>query len=507
VFVLGVRFGSWTAGGSDSYGYVSQADLWLRGRLHVDQPWVSRFAWPEADAVFAPLAYRPGTTPHTIVPTYPPGLPLLMAAFGAVGGRGAQYLVVPFMGALAVWLTWRLGRKAVGETVGLMAALLLASSPAFLFHVMQPLSDVPATTAWLVAALLVMRATPRPVLAGLATAVAILIRPNLAPLALVAAAGLMLTAADARVLRVRRVLLFAAGALPGVAAYAAFNAALYGGPLSSGYGSFAEVFTLDDPGGTLLHYLRLLLDTQTFLIVLAPLGGLAVGGEREGVSRRRVWLALAGTPVTVLGVYAFYVRFPEWTYLRYLLPAYPALLVLSVAGLQWIAGGGRAAVVALRLPPPLRLLPSALVVAVCLLVAAATWREAVTRDLFNIRRVESRYERVAAAVARLTPANAAILCMQHSGTLRYYASRVTVRYDILPPDSLHRATSDLRRAGYQPFILVEEWELEPFRERFPGPGPDGPLDRSPIARLWPVPAVFLYDAEDSGPSLEPGGPR
>jgi hypothetical protein len=224
-------------------------------------------------------------------------------------------------------------------------------------------------------------------------------------------------------------------------------------------------------------------------------------------------LILVGTLVVVLGLYAFYVCFPEWTYLRFVLPAYPALLILSVAGAKWIIG--RAHVAALRLAPSAfrrppsatRLLPSALLVAVCLFVAATTWREAVQRELFDIRRVESRYERVAAAAARFTPPNAAILCMQHSGTLRYYASRLTVRYDALAPRSLDRTLSDLRRAGYEPFILLEEWEQESFRGRFESHGADGPLDRSPIARLWSRPAVFLYDAKGSGLPLGPNAPR
>ncbi len=197
VFILGARFGSRTAAGSDAYGYVSQADLWLHGNLHVDQPWVARFAWPDADAVFAPLAYRPGTTPHTLVPTYPPGLPLLMAAFSLPGAHGARYLVVPLMAALGVWLTWRLGRRALGDAGGLLSALLLASSPAFLFQLMLPMSDIPATTAWLAAAVLVLCAPPRPWLAGLAACAAILIRPNLAPLAAVLTVAILLTPADA----------------------------------------------------------------------------------------------------------------------------------------------------------------------------------------------------------------------------------------------------------------------------------------------------------------------
>ena len=121
--------------------------------------------------------------------------------------------------------------------------------------------------------------------------------------------------------------------------------------------------------------------------------------------------------------------------------------------------------------------------------------------LFDIARFESRYQRVAEGVARLTPPNAAILSMQHSGTIRYYASRVTLRYDLLDPRWLDRAVSDLADAGYRPYLVLEDWEVEAFRERFGRLSASGQLDRSPIVRLWSQPPVFLYDAQD--PSVPP----
>jgi hypothetical protein len=39
-------YGTRAAGGSDSYGYVSQARLWLSGDLHVHQSFVAAVPWP-----------------------------------------------------------------------------------------------------------------------------------------------------------------------------------------------------------------------------------------------------------------------------------------------------------------------------------------------------------------------------------------------------------------------------------------------------------------------------
>ena len=60
---------------------------------------------------------------------YPPGWP---AALSLGARAGAAWLVNPLLAGLAVWLTFRLGSKLLGAWAGLLAALLLASSPMFL---------------------------------------------------------------------------------------------------------------------------------------------------------------------------------------------------------------------------------------------------------------------------------------------------------------------------------------------------------------------------------------
>jgi hypothetical protein len=45
VAYAGLRWGALVAGGADSYGYVSQADLWRRGRLVVHQDVVRPTPW------------------------------------------------------------------------------------------------------------------------------------------------------------------------------------------------------------------------------------------------------------------------------------------------------------------------------------------------------------------------------------------------------------------------------------------------------------------------------
>ncbi|HKY20832.1 MAG TPA: hypothetical protein VJM31_06395, partial [Vicinamibacterales bacterium] len=124
--MIGVRYGSFAAAGSDSYGYVSQARFWLDGTLRVPQPLVEQVSWPNREWVFTPLGYRPYSADGTIVPTYPAGLPMIMAVFLGLFGANGPFFVVPVFGALAVAFTYLLGREATGSTVtGAIAALLL----------------------------------------------------------------------------------------------------------------------------------------------------------------------------------------------------------------------------------------------------------------------------------------------------------------------------------------------------------------------------------------------
>src|ERR1041384_6144989 len=152
-FAYGAGFSTYTASGADSYGYVSEADLLLKGTLVVDEPLLGDFTWRQADWTLTPLGYLPASG-GTMVPLYAPGLPLLMAAFKAVGGEIALYLVVPLLGALAVWLTYRLGLKFGDGDRALLAAFALLVSPIFLTRMVWPMSDVPAMAWWLAAVVL-----------------------------------------------------------------------------------------------------------------------------------------------------------------------------------------------------------------------------------------------------------------------------------------------------------------------------------------------------------------
>ena len=97
------------------------------------------------------------------------------------------------------------------------------------------------------------------------------------------------------------------------------------------------------------------MQTQTPLILLAlvPLFVRARACATTTRASRRARASAAIVGLTFLS-YLFYATFDHWFYLRFLLPAYPALFVLLAAAIRWLA---------LKLPVEARVPAAALVCA------------------------------------------------------------------------------------------------------------------------------------------------
>src|SRR6188474_3839691 len=96
--IAALVFGTYAAGGADSFGYISQAELIAHGRLTEPMPSDPAFDWPDVPATLTPLAFTRGPNPRVLVPVYPPGLPLLMAPLAWIH-PSAVFLVVPLCAA------------------------------------------------------------------------------------------------------------------------------------------------------------------------------------------------------------------------------------------------------------------------------------------------------------------------------------------------------------------------------------------------------------------------
>jgi 4-amino-4-deoxy-L-arabinose transferase-like glycosyltransferase len=524
VLAIGLACATYVAGGADAYGYISQSKLWLAGSLTQPQPFVRGMPWPNLDWTFAPLGYRPAPSGGALVPTYAPGLPLLMALATLAAGECGPYLVVPILGASTVWLTYRLGVRLGSHTWGLAAAILLAASPTFLWMLMWPMTDVPMTALLTATVLLLVprtdaaetttnhadspppgsatadtaapigsiafRARARTLAAGLIMAIGVLVRPNLAPLAAVFALFILLRPRHRRDGLVDAAL-FTAAVFPGAIAVGIIQARLYGSPWRSGYGDFASLFAVKHVGTNLSQFGLWLLDTQTPLILAAivpmwaarrafsvrPGGSAAAGGS----TRAATGLALlAAITIAVWLAYLFYLPFDHWSYLRFLMPSFPLLFILTCVGWQMLTA---------RLPSNLRL-----VTRFGLFLIVASWELGWARNqpTFHQRDGESAYISAATYIDQHLPRNAMLVTMLHSGSVRYYTGRLTLRYDWIESEWWPRALDELQARGFRPYVLLPAWEEDAYRTRL-GLPPGREAFGAVIAELRDPAVLRIYD--------------
>lgn len=501
--VVGVALlrGAPYAGGADSYGYVSEAHLWATGALRVEQPFVRELKWPFAADALTPLGYRPTADGTAIVPIYAPGLPMLMAVFERLINRAAVFYVVPLAGGLAIWATYVLGKRFGGRTVGVSAAILLATSPAFLFQLMFPMSDVPATAWWTLSlALLLTEGRNETLASGLAAGAAILTRPNLAPLAVIP--GLLLLWREARTRDVtgpdrfpfQRLILFAAGVIPACLIIAIVNTQLWGSPMATGYDPVDAQFRWKYVAPNLERYPRWLWNTQTAAILLAMLAPLMPARSSPLRSQLRPVTLMLGCFITaVFFMYLLHQPNNTWFWLRYLLPAFPALFVLMGAGL------------AATLAPLDR---GVRVIATGVILGLLAWHGVVfglNEGIFRFREGERKSRAIGEYIANTLPDRAVFVSKLHSGSIRYYSGRITLQYEGIPPEALDSVIADLRASGYQPYIVLEDWEEPLFLRRFERYSALAALDWPPRVLLDHSTKVRIYDPADRATS--PSAPR
>ena len=448
VLAAGIAFGGRAAAGADASGYLSQSILWLRGDLTIEQPVVAKMPWPDADWTFTPLGYRPAPE-HTLVPTYAPGLPLLLAGARLISSSAPFYLV-PACGALLVLFTWMLGRRVFGETTATSGAILVATSPVVLMWSLATMSDVPVATFW-IGALLAADGVglKRVAAAGLLTGIAIVIRPNLAPLALF---PMLLNAVHGGGLRgvLERCAILAAAVAPFAAFVGLVNQSLYGSALTSGYGTVASIYSPRHLPANLIRY------PAWWWAAHGVIGWLFVAALFKPYPSKTKWrvLVLSAFAAAVLLAYLFYLPFDHWGFLRFLLPALPVTMLLSADVVVWLSA--RLGVVA----------STYVVIAVTGLAVTQGVHGARSGGLFANAEADQRYADAGVYIDSITPPQAVVLAMQHSGSVRFYSGRLTLRYDLLDEGWLDRAIDHLEALGLPTYALLEDWEEEVFRKRF-----------------------------------------
>jgi len=398
--------------------------------------------------------------------------------------------VVPACLGIATLATFGLGRRLGSPAAGLVGAWLVATSPVVLEVSLESLTDVPVMAAWSVAYYFLLGTGRWPALAsGLCAAIAILIRPNLVPLVAPMAAWFVLRQSTDR-FRILQAGTFAAGVLPGVVAVALINRSLYGSALTSGYGSLSDAFAWGHVMPNLVRFFTWMVETQTPLALLG-LAALAVPLRRiwPAVADRRVFLAIGLFLAVLWAQYAAYLVFDSAGYLRFLLPGWPFMMVGlgAVVAAVW-----RANVAALRL------------IAAIVAIGLGVWhvRTAVERSVFEQRQAARHEAPIGRIVRAHTPETSVVLAVHRSGSLRYYAGRMTLRYDMLEPDWLDRATAWMQDRGVRVYAVLDERETREAKQRFAGQQRAAAFDR-PVLVYAPAGTALFDLSAVPAPSSKP----
>jgi hypothetical protein len=144
-----------------------------------------------------------------------------------------------------------------------------------------------------------------------------------------------------------------------------------------------------------------------------------------------------------------------WWYVRFLLPAFPALILAGTLVLQHVASrSGRMRAVAISL-----------------VVVGFVSQHLLTRTLinFSIRDGERRYYRACLWLNEHLPANAIVMSCQLSGAQYYYTKFPLLRWDQLPRDEMEKILPGLAAANRPLYAALFKYEEESaMKEHLPG---------------------------------------
>jgi hypothetical protein len=350
----------------------------------------------------------------------------------------------------------------------------------------QPMSDLPAAALWLLA----WTCSVQPGLGaasagGAAVAAAVLIRPNLAPLALVP--GLCALVGPAFALQWHRGLVFAAVAALGPVLTVWAQAVLFGGPFTPGYREWQTFYRAANIPVNLdlvarnITAVHSLLVWPVLVVPLAYVGRQAATAAPDGA--RVAWSALALLVLTV-ALYLPYQPYPDLHYLRFFLPAIGAGYVLLAGGSVWLWRRlGRAS----RWLAPLALVPALVV---------AAWPGALHRYPLGLHRTQARVPVMGRYLEAAIPRHAVVLAHLHGTAVTHYTGRPIVRLDLIDPSALDGIVDDLVRAGHVPVLVLSEAdEAVAFPGRFAASRYRA-LDWPPRARAIDESGLLYWVLED-----------
>ncbi len=448
-----VRHSSRAAVAADVSGYLNCARAIARGELVRPIRAATQLGLADIPlSVLLPLGFVDGPRAGTMVPLYPPGLPLHMVLLAKLTGWDTgPFLVSPLFAVLGLVAFYRLARElALSRFEAVAGTLVLALHPVYVFFGLVAMSDM-VSAAWVtIAVFAAVRGRRRPdwaIASGAAFALACLVRPTNGLLVLPLA--LALPWAPSVLLR------FAIGAAPGLAFFCGYNQLAHGHPFRTGYGDVAVEFVLGYFRQRWQHYTHWLGRTLTPLVPLAWLGVLA---SRE--TRRRDRLLLFVWFGSYFVFFCFYRFYDTWTYLRFLMPGLPALIIGAILAARRVWQALDLRLRPTRLDWKIGNVVPALVLSI---VLAREVSVGVDLRVFDIAESEAVFPRSCRYAAEQLPPGSIVLSFLMSGALEYYTDLPYLRFDDLNRRMARRVLRRTMRQGCRWYALLHPTELDQFR--------------------------------------------
>ncbi len=441
--------------GADSGGYLNSARLLAEGRLKGELRALPE--WPLSQTepfTYVPLGFIDVQRTGKLMPSYPVGLPLHYALASRIGGWEAGTTLVGVLAALAaVFCTYRCLREFhVKPALAAAVSATLAFSPMFLFVSLVPLSDTVAT-AWcafaVLAAIVARRRHHAALLCGFAAGMAVLVRPTNVLIVPV----LLILLPD-----VRAWLRAAFAVLPLLAFDLWYNHAEYGNALATGYGSVDDLFQAKFLAPALRNYITTLpavLAVGFITLALSPL--LPWRTRRREVVGLVLWFPIFA------GFYASYYYTGEyWWYLRFLLPGFPAVVIL--AGISLNALRDRISVVH---SPRVAQAVTAILIGASLVVSAFMVDQ---KRVLTFPKEQLPHQTIPRWAQSHLPPDAAVFCFHLSSAFYFYTDFPILRSDQFTPEQFARFVDAVRKSHRPVYAAIFAFDrATTFKEHIPGP--------------------------------------
>ncbi|MEM9159037.1 MAG: hypothetical protein AAGB46_08290 [Verrucomicrobiota bacterium] len=445
------RFGAPVAGGSDSSGYLNFARSLGDGKMLIEQRVPDGLdLWEGGERLFYPLGYRnPGD--GSLVPTYPIGMPLMMAPLLKLFGleMGIRLLLAAVVG-LAGWGFWKLGRNWGVSGISVffgMAAMFV--SPLFFLAALSPMTDALSLCLAVWTIFFSIRSPASlwwAVLAGIALGMAVLVRPTGVFLGFAVVAALVVENVFWK-----RFAWVVVGGLPSLAILLYSNKAMYGDWLASGYGSIGHLLRVDYVWLSLANIWengRYALSPIVMALVITSIIGSVFLGRRSWI------LAFWSLPTTIF--YLVYWHTHEaWWFLRFLLPALPGFVLWGLWGFERMAER-----IGDRISGGFKLAAYAVALVLVIGHGISLRKE---KAVYLTGAYEGRYAAIGNWLSRNAEENALVMAMQCSGSVYYYTDLAVFRYDKAKEKDWLGLRKSLEGSGVSVYAALFDFEVKSER--------------------------------------------